>query len=103
MQYGLYSAFVGGIIYAIFGSCRELTIGPNALLSLMTSRHTSLGGASGPHLANLLCLCAGIVEMLMAFLKLGAIVDFISLPVTVGFTSATAIIICLSQLKVIFF
>lgn len=58
-------------MYALFGSCRELTIGPNALLSLMTSRHTSMGGASGPHLANLLCLCAGIVEMLMAFLKLG--------------------------------
>jgi MFS superfamily sulfate permease-like transporter len=36
----------------------------------------------------------------MALLKLGALVDLISLPVTVGFTSATALIIGASQLKV---
>lgn len=81
------------------GGCREVTIGPTALLSLMTSRHTSLGGNSGPHLAILLCFLSGIVEMLMAVLRLGALVDLISMPVTVGFTSATALIIGASQLK----
>lgn len=101
-QYGLYSAFVGGVIYAMLGGCREVTIGPTALLALMTSRHTGLGGISGPHLAILLCFLSGIVEMLMALLKLGALVDLISLPVTVGFTSATALIIGASQLKVSF-
>lgn len=91
---------MGCILYAVFGGCRELTIGPTALLALMTSRHTSLGGESGPHLAILLCFLSGIVQMLMSFLKLGALVDLISLPVTVGFTSATAVIIITSQLKV---
>lgn len=99
-QYGLYSAFVGGTVYAFLGGCREVTIGPTALLALMTSRHTGLGGISGPHLAILLCFLAGIVELIMALLKLGALVDLISLPVTVGFTSATALIIGASQLKV---
>lgn len=99
-QYGLYSAFVGGVVYALLGGCREVTIGPTALLALMTSRHTRLGGISGPHLAILLCFISGIVELIMAFLKLGALVDLISLPVTVGFTSATALIIGASQLKV---
>lgn len=99
-QYGLYSAFVGGLIYALLGGCREVTIGPTALLALMTSRHTGLGGISGPHLAILLCFLSGIVEFVMALLKLGALVDLISLPVTVGFTSATALIIGASQLKV---
>lgn len=42
-QYGLYSAFVGGVVYALLGGCREVTIGPTALLALMTSRHTGLG------------------------------------------------------------
>ncbi|XP_043063615.1 sodium-independent sulfate anion transporter-like isoform X2 [Drosophila ficusphila] len=98
-QYGLYSAFVGGIIYAMLGSCRQVTIGPTALLALMTSRHTGLGLASGPAYAILLCLISGIVELGMAVLKLGALVDLISLPVTVGFTSATAVIIGTSQLK----
>lgn len=99
-QYGLYSAFIGGVVYALLGGCREVTIGPTALLALMTSRHTGLGGVSGPHLAILLCFISGIVELLMALLKLGALVDLISLPVTVGFTSATALIIGASQLKV---
>lgn len=98
-QYGLYSAFIGGVVYALLGGCREVTIGPTALLALMTSRHTGLGGNSGPHLAVLLCFLAGIVELIMALLKLGALVDLISLPVTIGFTSATALIIGASQLK----
>ncbi|EDW30318.1 GL17958 [Drosophila persimilis] len=98
-QYGLYSAFVGGIVYALLGSCRQVTIGPTALLALMTSRHTGFGLGSGPAYAILLCLISGVVEMGMAVLKLGALVDLISLPVTVGFTSATAVIIGTSQLK----
>ncbi|XP_058451935.1 sodium-independent sulfate anion transporter [Malaya genurostris] len=98
-QYGLYSAFVGGLVYALLGGCREVTIGPTALLALMTSRHTGYGGDSGPQFAILLCFLAGIVELLMAVLRLGALVDLISLPVTVGFTSATALIIGASQLK----
>ncbi|SPP76864.1 sodium-independent sulfate anion transporter isoform X1 [Drosophila guanche] len=98
-QYGLYSAFVGGIVYALLGSCRQVTIGPTALLALMTSRHTGFGLGSGPAYAILLCLISGVVELGMAVLKLGALVDLISLPVTVGFTSATAVIIGTSQLK----
>ncbi|XP_037815518.1 sodium-independent sulfate anion transporter [Lucilia sericata] len=98
-QYGLYSAFMGGIVYAFLGSCRQVTIGPTALLALMTSRHTSFGLQSGPAYAIMLCLISGIVELLMALLRLGALVDLISLPVTVGFTSATAVIIGTSQLK----
>lgn len=84
----------------IFIAYREVTIGPTALLALMTSRHTNLGGMSGPHLAILLCFLSGIVEFIMALLRLGALVDLISLPVTIGFTSATALIIGASQLKV---
>lgn len=99
-QYGLYSAFVGGVVYALLGGCREVTIGPTALLALMTSRHTGLGNGSGPQFAILLCFLSGVVELLMALLKLGALVDLISLPVTVGFTSATALIIGASQIKV---
>uniref|UniRef100_A0A336M1R8 CSON010405 protein n=1 Tax=Culicoides sonorensis TaxID=179676 RepID=A0A336M1R8_CULSO len=98
-QYGLYSSFIGGMVYACLGGCPEVNIGPTALLSLMTSRHTSLGGASGPHLAILLCFLGGIVELIMALLRLGSLVDLLSIAVIAGFTSATAIIIGCSQLK----
>uniref|UniRef100_A0A1B0C4U1 STAS domain-containing protein n=1 Tax=Glossina palpalis gambiensis TaxID=67801 RepID=A0A1B0C4U1_9MUSC len=101
-QYGLYSAFMGGIVYAFFGSCPQVTIGPTALLALITSHHTGFGLTSGADYAILLCLISGIVEFLMAILRLGALVDLISLPVTVGFTSATAVIIGTSQLKGLF-
>lgn len=98
-QYGLYSAFMGGIIYMLLGECPQVTIGPTALLALMTSKHTGLGGQSGPDFAILLCFLSGLVQLVMASLRLGALVDLISLPVTVGFTSATALIIAASQLK----
>lgn len=87
------------MVYACLGGCPEVNIGPTALLSLMTSRHTGLGGASGPHLAILLCFLGGIVELIMALLRLGSLVDLLSIAVIAGFTSATAIIIGCSQLK----
>lgn len=34
-QYGLYSSFMGCFVYAIFGSCKDITIGPTAIMSLM--------------------------------------------------------------------
>lgn len=49
--------------------------------------------------AILLCFMSGIVQLIMAVLNLGVLVDFISIPVTVGFTSATSVIIGASQIK----
>ncbi|KRT81695.1 hypothetical protein AMK59_5720 [Oryctes borbonicus] len=49
--------------------------------------------------AILLCFLSGIVQLFMSILHLGVLVDFISIPVTVGFTSATSVIIAASQLK----
>lgn len=34
-QYGLYSSFMGCFVYAIFGSAKDITIGPTAIMSLM--------------------------------------------------------------------
>lgn len=49
--------------------------------------------------AILLCFISGVVQLVMAVLNLGVLIDFISIPVTVGFTSATSVIIGTSQLK----
>lgn len=95
-QYGLYSAFVGCFVYAVFGSCKDITIGPTALMALMTYQQVH---GRNPDFAVLLCFLAGCVQLLMAALRLGVLVDFISIPVTVGFTSATSVIIACSQLK----
>ncbi|CAH0563575.1 unnamed protein product [Brassicogethes aeneus] len=95
-QYGLYSAFVGCFVYTIFGSCKDITIGPTALMALMTYQQVI---GKNTDYAILLCFLSGIVQVLMAVLNLGVLVDFISIPVTVGFTSATSVIIGASQLK----
>ncbi|XP_028027039.1 sodium-independent sulfate anion transporter [Bombyx mandarina] len=95
-QYGLYSSFVGCFIYIIFGSCKDITLGPTALLALMT--HQQILGRNTDY-AILLCFLSGVVQLAMGILHLGVLIDFISVPVTVGFTSATSVIIAVSQLK----
>lgn len=95
-QYGLYSSFAGCFIYTVFGSCRDITIGPTALMALMT--YQQIVGRN-KDFAFLLCFLTGVVQLLMGILHLGILIDFISIPVTVGFTSATSVIIAASQLK----
>jgi sodium-independent sulfate anion transporter 11 len=67
-QYGLYSAFMGAIVYVIFGSCKDITIGPTALMALMT--HDYVQGRSADF-AILLAFLSGCLQLLMACLRLG--------------------------------
>ncbi|KAG5310771.1 S2611 protein, partial [Acromyrmex insinuator] len=94
-QYGLYSAFAGSFVYIFFGTCREVNIGPTALISLLTWTY-----ASGiPEYAALLCFLSGCITILLGILRLGFLVEFISIPVVSGFTSAASVIIACSQIK----
>ncbi|XP_010558766.1 PREDICTED: sulfate transporter 4.1, chloroplastic-like [Tarenaya hassleriana] len=101
--YGLYSSFVPVFVYAIFGSSRQLAVGPVALVSLLVSN--ALGGIVDPsdelytELAILLALLVGILECIMGLFRLGWIIRFISHSVISGFTTASAIVIGLSQVK----
>uniref|UniRef100_A0A8D8SWT0 Sodium-independent sulfate anion transporter n=1 Tax=Cacopsylla melanoneura TaxID=428564 RepID=A0A8D8SWT0_9HEMI len=95
-QFGLYSSFTGCLIYAFLGSCKDITIGPTALMSLMTYQQVT---GRNVDFGILLCFLSGIVQLLMGVFHLGVLIDFISIPVTVGFTSATSLIIAVSQLK----
>ena len=42
-QYGLYSAFMGCFMYCIFGSVKDITVGPTAIMALLTSEHVNKG------------------------------------------------------------
>ncbi|XP_068631791.1 sodium-independent sulfate anion transporter-like [Battus philenor] len=95
-QYGLYASFAGGFVYAIMGTCPQINIGPTALLSLLTFTYTS---GTNPDFAVLLCFIGGIVTLAAGIAQLGFLVDFVSLPVVSGFTSAAAITIASSQIK----
>ncbi|XP_030488664.2 sulfate transporter 4.1, chloroplastic isoform X1 [Cannabis sativa] len=102
--YGLYSGFVPLFIYAIFGSSRQLAVGPVALVSLLVSNVLSgIVDSSDTELytemAILLALMVGILECTMGLLRLGWLIRFISHSVISGFTTASAIVIALSQAK----
>ncbi|KAL8470427.1 hypothetical protein ACS0TY_033060 [Phlomoides rotata] len=101
--YGLYSGFVPIFVYAVFGSSRQLAIGPVALTSLLVSNVLGSIVSSSEQLytelAILLALMVGVFECIMGLLRLGWLLRFISHSVISGFTTASAIIIALSQAK----
>ncbi|KAK7295674.1 hypothetical protein RJT34_18585 [Clitoria ternatea] len=101
--YGLYSGFVPIFVYALFGSSRQLAVGPVALVSLLVSNVLSrIADPSSElytELAILLSLMVGIMECIMGLLRLGWLIRFISHSVISGFTTASAIVIGLSQAK----
>ena len=101
--YGLYASIIPIIIYAIFGTSRQLAVGPVAMVSLLTA--TAIGSFQGLSIteyisyAILLALLVGLIQFLLGLFRLGFLVNFLSHPVVSGFTSAAALIIGLSQLK----
>ncbi|WP_299710192.1 SulP family inorganic anion transporter [uncultured Tenacibaculum sp.] len=101
--YGLYSALIPQIIYAIFGSSRQVAIGPVATDSLIVAASVStialMGSESYIAIAIFLALLVGTIQFLMGVFRLGFIVNFLSRPVITGFTSAVAITIGLNQFK----
>ncbi|XP_026673079.1 sodium-independent sulfate anion transporter-like isoform X4 [Ceratina calcarata] len=98
LQYGLYSSFMACFVYTILGSCKDVPVGPTAIIAILT-RETLQKADLGPDFAVLLTLISGCACLLMGILHLGFLLDFISGPVSVGFTSAAAIIIATSQIK----
>ena len=101
--YGLYASIVPILIYAIFGTSRQLAVGPVAMVSLLTA--TAIGSFEGITIqqyityAITLALLVGAIQFLLGVFRLGFLVNFLSHPVVSGFTSAAALIIGLSQLK----
>lgn len=101
--YGLYASTVPMLIYALLGTSRHLSVGPVAIDSmLVTAGVGMLAFAGSPHyisLAITLAMLVGLIQFSCGILKLGFLINFLSRPVILGFTSAAAIIIGLSQLN----
>lgn len=100
---GLYSSIVPLIVYALFGTSRELAVGPVAMDSLLVAAGVGALVASGQPeywvYATMLALMMGVIQLIMGVMRLGFLVNFLSRPVISGFTSAAALIIGFSQLK----
>jgi SulP family sulfate permease len=102
-EMGLYASILPLIAYALFGSSRTLSVGPVAVVSLMTASAVgkvaaagSLGYASA---AIAMALLSGMMLLGMGLLRFGYLANLLSHPVIVGFITASGIIIALSQMR----
>ena len=102
-QYGLYAAMVPTIIAALFGSSRHLVSGPTTAISIVVFASISpLAEPGSPQFISLvltLTFLAGLFQLAMGLARLGALVNFISHTVIIGFTAGAAILIAASQIK----
>ncbi|XP_055632195.1 sodium-independent sulfate anion transporter-like [Toxorhynchites rutilus septentrionalis] len=95
-QYGLYSNFMGSFVYAFFGSVKDITIAPTAIMALMVQQKVLELGPAGAILSSFL---SGCIILLLGMINFGFVVQFISMPVITGFITAAAMTIMSSQVK----
>ncbi len=102
-QIGLYASILPLIVYAIFGTGRQLAVGPVAILSLMTAtvagKIAAHGSAAYIEVALILAFMSGAILLAMGLFRMGFLANFLSHPVVSGFITASGIIIAASQLK----
>jgi len=102
-QAGLYASIFGLSIYALFGTSNTLSVGPVAVLSLMTAAALGKLGLSDPSqlaaAALTLAFLSGGFLLLLGLMRLGFMANFLSHPVISAFITASAILIGLSQVQ----
>lgn len=102
-EYGLYSAIVPAIIAALFGSSYHLISGPTTAISIVIFTTVSpLAEPTGAHYIQMvltLTFLAGLFQLGLGLARLGALVNFVSHSVVVGFTAGAAVLIATSQLS----
>lgn len=98
---GLAAAIAPPLMYAVFGTSRYLSIGPVALLSLLTAATVSSAGdlevGSVLVLVGLLAVLVGLIQVAIGVLRLGFVTNFISDPALSGFIQGAAVLILASQ------
>jgi MFS superfamily sulfate permease-like transporter len=106
--FGLYTAFIALIPYIFFGTSSHLITGPTAVMSLIVhnvvpkvwnGENVLEESVQWQHLAFTMAFFTGIVQFAMGLFDLGFVMNFISEPVIVGFTSAAALIIASTQIS----
>lgn len=102
-EMGLYASIVPLVAYALFGTSRTLSVGPVAVISLMTA--TAVGGVAASGTADYataaiaLALLSGAMLVGLGLAGFGFLANFLSHPVVSGFITASGVLIGLSQLR----
>jgi high affinity sulfate transporter 1 len=105
-HYGIYCYLVGGLGYALFGTSRQLAVGPTSAISMLvgTTVAAMAGGdaARWAGIASLTALMVAVIGGLAWLLRLSGLVNFISETILVGFKAGAALTIALTQLPKLF-
>ncbi|KAK7187495.1 sulfate permease [Paraphaeosphaeria sporulosa] len=102
--YGLYTTFTGACLYWIFGTSKDIVIGATAVGSLLIGQVVSKieeerpGVYNAQEIAHAICFLCGLVLLLLGFLRLGWIIEFIPYPPINAFVTAASITIISTQL-----
>src|SRR5262249_35855430 len=105
-HYGIYCYLLGGLIYAIFGTSRQLAIGPTSAIAMLVGT-TVAGMAEGDTsrwaaIAALSALVVARISLLAWLLRLSGLISFISETILVGFKVGAALTIAMTQLPKLF-
>jgi len=95
-QHGLYTAIVAGAVIAVFGGSRYSVSGPTAAFVVILYPIAQAHGLGGLLLATLM---SGALLIIMAFMRLGRLIEYIPESVTLGFTGGIAVVIATLQVK----
>nr|WP_314900685.1 SulP family inorganic anion transporter [uncultured Deefgea sp.] len=103
---GLYASILPMVAYALFGSSRQLMVGPDAATCAMVFSTLAPIAMGDPHLyvslSVSLALLTGVFCLLASRFKLGFLADFLSPPILAGFLNGVAISIVVGQLGKVF-
>jgi high affinity sulfate transporter 1 len=105
-QYGIYCYLVGGLFYALFGSSRQLAIGPTSAISMLVGVTVAgMAGGDPDRWADIAALTALVIAgmcLLAWLLQLSSLVNFISETILLGFKAGAALTIAMTQLPKLF-
>jgi SulP family sulfate permease len=103
---GLYVALGAMVMYALFGTSKQVIMGPEATSAILTAAAVApLAGGDAVRyaaLAALLAILVGLLALLARVARLGFITDFLSKPVLVGYIFGATLIVIGSQLGKMF-
>ena len=103
---GLYATMLPLVAYALLGSSRQLVVGPDGVLAILTATTVAPLAAGDPAryaaLAATLAVMMGVIHVVSSALRLGFMADFLSLPILIGYFNGLALIIIESQLGPMF-
>lgn len=95
-EIGLYTAITAGFVISFLGGSRVQIAGPTAAFATIVAGIVAKNGMDGLILATMI---AGVMLIIMGFMRLGSLIKFIPYTITTGFTSGIAVTIFIGQIK----